>query len=40
MDEVTWKKLKGEALRDAAQVASDIKEMMQKPSAEAAADNW
>lgn len=40
MDEVTWKKIKGEALRNAALVAADIKECMQKSSADSAADNW
>ncbi len=40
MDDVTWKKVKGEAMRDAAMVVSDIKEVMQKNSADAAAENW
>ncbi len=40
MDEVTWKKIKGEALRNAALVAIDIKESMQKSSADSAANDW
>jgi len=40
MDEVTWKKLKGEALRNAAMVANDIKEGMIKSSADDASTGW
>ena len=40
MDDLTWKKVKSEAMRDAAWVVSEIKEVMQKNSADSAAENW
>jgi negative regulator of replication initiation len=40
MDDLTWKKVKSEAMRDAALVVSEIKEVMQKNSADSAAENW
>lgn len=40
MHDVVWKKLKGEALRGAAQVVTDLKEGMQKASTDNKADEW
>jgi hypothetical protein len=40
MHELAWKKLKGEALRDAALVVTDIKEGMMKISKEAGKEEW
>ncbi|HQQ94790.1 MAG TPA: hypothetical protein PLQ93_09560 [Bacteroidia bacterium] len=40
MKDMTWRKLKGEAMRDAAQVVADIKEAMQKPTTEVKTEEW
>lgn len=40
MHDIVWKKLKGEALRGAAQVVTDLKEGMQKASDSAKHDEW
>lgn len=40
MHDIVWKKLKGEALRGAAQVVADLKEGMQKASDSAKHDEW
>lgn len=40
MHDIVWKKLKGEAMRNAAQVVADIKEGMQKASDAPKADEW
>jgi predicted nucleic acid binding AN1-type Zn finger protein len=40
MGDVVWKKLKGEALKDAGKIVEDIKEGMQKSSAEAQKEEW
>lgn len=40
MHDIVWKKLRGEALRDAALVVADLKEGMQKGSDEAKHDDW
>ena len=40
MHEMVWKKLKGEALRDAAQVVTDIKIGMSLIEPETKADEW
>jgi hypothetical protein len=40
MKDVTWKKLKGEALRNAALVVADLKEGMNKVSTEVKTDEW
>ncbi len=40
MDDVTWKKVKGEALRNAAMVVSDLKDGMIKSSADDASTGW
>ncbi len=40
LGEMTWKKLKGEAIRDANMVVSDIKAVMDKPSATEETEEW
>ena len=40
MHDLTWKKLKGEALRGAGQVVMDLKEGMQKASTDVPASDW
>ncbi len=40
MKEMTWKKLKAEALKNASIVVADIKEGMNKPSEEVKTDEW
>ena len=40
MKDMTWKKLKGEALRNAALVVTDLKEGMKKVSTEVKTDEW
>ncbi len=40
LKDVTWKKMKGEALRNAAQVVADLKEGMKKVSTEVKTDEW
>lgn len=40
MDDMTWKKLKGECLRDASQVVADIKAGMAIDSSAAPGDEW
>ncbi len=40
MKDITWKKLKGEALRNAALVVADLKEGMNKVSTEVKTDEW
>lgn len=40
MKDMTWKKLKGEALRNASLVVADLKEGMKKVSTEVKTDEW
>jgi hypothetical protein len=40
MNDVVWKKLKGEALRDAVAVVADLKDAMTKDSKEPGKDDW
>ncbi|MBL7903022.1 MAG: hypothetical protein JNK73_13580 [Bacteroidia bacterium] len=40
LKDVTWKKMKGEALRNAALVVADLKEGMKKVSTEVKTDEW
>lgn len=40
MHDIVWKKLKGEALRGAAQVVADLKEGMNKAADDAKHDDW
>jgi hypothetical protein len=40
MNDMVWKKLKGEAMRGAGLVVQDLKEGMQKASTEAPSDEW
>jgi hypothetical protein len=40
MGDIVWKKLKGEAIKDANIVLADLKAGMEKPATEAPADEW
>jgi hypothetical protein len=40
MHDIVWKKLKGEALRDAAQVVVDLKEGMSKSASDSKSEDW
>jgi len=40
MDDIVWKKLKGEAIRGATQVATDLKAGMSQDSANVTTDEW